>query len=973
VVAAVAIALAAALPGVASGDAPLVAEQIGVANVAERQIGGPDAIGGLGDWYLANDLVEVVIDDPGRRYGKLNHGGTIVDAGVRGRDGDDQFARLFPILNLDQRVFLGYDTMRAEVDPAGRFARLVVSGSHGLDSVERPGLFGSFSLLVPEAERIARVFAETEYLVRPGEPFVRVTTRLRNEGDEPAPVFSYGDVWMRGGRSMRSFVGDTLAPERSPGFHHRSFDRSDMIGSGDAMAPFTFVAMSGVARFPPITYAIFSPEQTERGLWSFGVTGEHVNLVNAFTFDPPWRELGMWRVLRATRQELAPGQEWSHARRLLVLPGGDVAAATDRIFPLLGVADGSSGLVLHVEPPGVRASALVERAGDGARVTQLATASAPGGAARAVLPPGEYRLTVRAEQRPPQELLVSVEPGAWASARVRLPAPGSLRFDPAFADGGAGRIVFEGLGDTPDPVFGDELLDFRIDDRRPGSGSASPELVFAGTARDPRRVAIAPGRYRLTATRGPTYSIAQLELEVPADGTALRVAPFELRRLVALDGVVSADLHVHAQASDDSQTPNAQRLTAFVAEGVDVLVSTDHDHVASYEEALDATGLRDRIRVRSGVEVTSSAPSPAVPWTLGHHNTWPVPHRPELHRSGAPPSQEPSVAELYAHLRRDYGVQVVQLNHALPDDGGVEEQCFLSHLGRAGEPYDPSRPIGEAPNRLLLERASDRHTRAIDFDAMEIMNGHKWRQYLALRAVWYSLLRQGFRRTATGNSDTHGPDEEAGYPRNYVYLGPPPWGDDDFDAALREGRSFASTGPLIAAFRAGDGRMGDLVAAPGGTLSVSLAVAAAPWVPVDEVRLLVNGEVRRRFRDLAAPEEVMRLSRSETLHLDRDSFVTLEAGAPLDADPEHWRRERGGVYSSTVARGFVSQAVSNPIFADVDGDGRFTPPGLEGGPGGAERRLVWISVLVGVLALLWWWLRRRSGLAGIPPGMPPRP
>jgi hypothetical protein len=972
-VAAAAIALAAALPAAAGADAGLVAEQIDAQNVAERQIGGPDAIGGLGDWYLANDVVEVVVDDPGRRHGKLNHGGTIVDAGVRGRDGDDQFARLFPILNLDQRVFLDYDTMRAEVDPAGRFARLVVSGSRGLDSVARPGLLGSYSLLVPEAERIARVRAETEYLVRPGEPFVHVTTRLRNEGDEPAPIFSYGDVWMRGGRSMRSFVGNTLAPQRSPGFHHHSFDRGDILGSGDAMAPFTFVAMPGVAGLPPITYAIFSPERSARGLWSFGVTGEHVNLVNAFTFDPPWSELGLWRLLRATRHTLAPGEEWSYSRRLLVLPGGDVAAATDRIFPLLGFADGSSGVALQVDPPGVRASALVERAEDGAPVTQLAAGSAAGGSARAVLPPGEYRLTVRAEQRPPQELRVSVEPGAFSEARVRLPAPATLRFDPAFADGGPGRIVFEGLGDTPDPVFGDELLEFRVDDRRPGSASETPELTFAGNASDPLRVAIAPGRYRLTATRGPTSTIAQRELEVPADGAELRVPPFELRRVVALDGVVSADLHVHAQASDDSQTPNAQRLKAFVAEGVDVLVSTDHDHVASYDEALDATGLRDRIRVRIGVEVTSSAPSPAAPWTLGHHNAWPLPHRPELHRSGAPPSQQPSVAELYAKLRGEYGVQVVQLNHALPEDGGVDEQCFLSHLGRVGEPFDPSRPIGDEPNRVLLERASDRHTRAIDFDAMEVMNGHKWHQYLALRAAWYSLLRQGFRRTATGNSDTHGPDEEAGYPRNYVYLGPPPWDDPAFDAALREGRSFASTGPLIAAFRANDGRMGDQVAAPGGTLDVRLAVAAAPWVPVDEVRLLVNGEVRRRFRELAPPEEVVRLSRSETLHLSRDAFVTLEAGAPLDIEPERWRRERGGVYASTVARGFVSQALSNPIFVDVDGDGHFTPPGLDTGPGSAERRLIWVSALVGGLALLWWWLRRRSGLAGLPPGTPPRP
>jgi len=184
-------------PGAAG--ALLVAERITEANAHERLIGGPDAIGGVGDWYLANDVVEVIVDDPGRRHAKLNHGGTIVD-----------FARLFPIVNMDQRVLLNYDTLWAEVDPGGAWARLVVSSSRGMSSIPRGGALARwFDLLVPETEEIEKVFAETEYRVFPGEPFVHIRTTLRNEGDQPAPVFAYGDVWMRGGRSMRSFVGNT--------------------------------------------------------------------------------------------------------------------------------------------------------------------------------------------------------------------------------------------------------------------------------------------------------------------------------------------------------------------------------------------------------------------------------------------------------------------------------------------------------------------------------------------------------------------------------------------------------------------------------------------------------------------------------------------------------------------------------------------------------------------------------------------
>ncbi len=157
-------------PGVA--DATLRAERITTENAAELLIGGPDAIGGIGDWYLANDVVEIIVDDPGRQHAKLNHGGTIVDAGLRHRKGDDQFARLFPIVNMDQRVQINFDTMRAEIDESVGWARLTVSSSQGMSAVPRGGALSRWlDLLVPETQRIEKVYVETEYTVLPGEPF----------------------------------------------------------------------------------------------------------------------------------------------------------------------------------------------------------------------------------------------------------------------------------------------------------------------------------------------------------------------------------------------------------------------------------------------------------------------------------------------------------------------------------------------------------------------------------------------------------------------------------------------------------------------------------------------------------------------------------------------------------------------------------------------------------------------------------
>jgi hypothetical protein len=431
------------------------------------------------------------------------------------------------------------------------------------------------------------------------------------------------------------------------------------------------------------------------------------------------------------------------------------------------------------------------------------------------------------------------------------------------------------------------------------------------------------------------------------------VAPFALARAVELPGALRADFHVHAQASDDTATRVESRLRSFIAADVDVIATTDHENLGWYEPALDALGVRDRILVLQGVEVTSSAPSEAAPWTIGHHNAWPLPYAPFAHRKGAPPSQNRSVADLYASLRRDHGAAVVQLNHPRDEaPAPIDEGAYFSHLATAGEGYDPARPIEAWPNLLLLESAPDGRTRALDFDAVEVMNGRSHESWLLVREDWYSLLRQGFRRSGTANSDTHGPGKPAGFPRNYVF---PREGDGRaaaaIDEAVRAGRLFGTNGPLITVFRVNGGVMGDLVPAPDGVARVELAVAAAPWVPVDEVRLLVDGDVRETWRDLPR-ESPLRLERSHELALAADAFVTVEAGVALDVDPRAWRAAHAGAYADAAAVGYLPTAFANPILVDVDGNGRFDPPGLPAPRGGRVPALGWVVVALALGALL---------------------
>ena len=108
-------------------------------------------------------------------------------------------------------------------------------------------------------------------------------------------------------------------------------------------------------------------------------------------------------------------------------------------------------------------------------------------------------------------------------------------------------------------------------------------------------------------------------------------------------------------------------------------------------------------------------------------------HDPLAHRRGAPPSQELTLPDLYALLRNQFGVGVVQMNH--PRNRGAGERGYLNRMGREGRAYDPDKPITRPPNDLLLAPGSDGRTRAIDFDTA-ICCHERRRVFGELRTWW---------------------------------------------------------------------------------------------------------------------------------------------------------------------------------------------------------------------------------------------
>jgi hypothetical protein len=146
---------------------------------------------------------------------------------------------------------------------------------------------------------------------------------------------------------------------------------------------------------------------------------------------------------------------------------------------------------------------------------------------------------------------------------------------------------------------------------------------------------------------------------------------------------------------------------------------------------------------------------------------------------------------------------------------------------------------------------------------------------LASAEMYYKLLNCGFRLPATGGTDNF-PD---------VWRDPPPGTDRTYAkvegplsvaswlAAVKAGRTFATTGPLITAFTV-DGRgPGEEVRLPaGGPAAPMVDIRVDSIAPFDRVDIIVNGRVERTLPAPAAPAQ----------RADRDTFrFTFHGAVPI--------------------------------------------------------------------------------------------
>jgi hypothetical protein len=511
------------------------------------------------------------------------------------------------------------------------------------------------------------------------------------------------------------------------------------------------------------------------------------------------------------------------------------------------------------------------------------------------LPPGTYEVQANLFPAVVEKAFAAVsaaeaakdpEANAWT---IEAPAFGRVRVVLADHKGRPvpGKVSFIGLTPTATPYFAPE------------------NPIVTGRAWETHKNAVYPapggfdlrlpaGTYLVTASRGPEYDQATLVTEILAGEP--RELRFTVDRAVATPGLVSVDPHMHTRFSDGSVSV-AERLRSAVAEGLDVVVSADHNWVTDYRPELERLGLAREIAFVPGSEVTARTGSI-------HFNMVPAPIAESDPATGSISVRDETPAVLFAAARAKQPGTIVQLNHPRSGTLGYFNNYHLDpeKAAFADTGFDPG------------------------FDVMEAMNGAVFGGGNS-RSVedWFHLVNRGYPVFIVGSSDAHGVDGgETGYSRTYVLMPEPVAGRIDQDAllaGLRNGRSFVSNGPIVSVKANGKATFGDLVAAKKGRVDLEIAVTGAPWLDVSEVRLVIDGQRREPLPLAGADGGTVKFRGRVRVETPRDGWIAIEVKGSRSLFPIVQQRAGDG----TPKEAALPYALTNPIFVDANGDGRSDP------------------------------------------------
>lgn len=872
--------------------AGLQVEQITADNVEQTIQSGPDAIGGIGDWFLSNGVLCAVIADIDHETEFSTQGGVLVDLGYCDR-ADDHYTSAQDMLDGKRTRPVDIQQIRHEQDNDA--VSIITLGEREGMQVETRYTLNATQPQQLHINKRVRVLDESQ------EGFNLYTPATFNYHSLQTFTFSSTDLTQSKGFENEEFVSRGVTSLKTAA---RNVDTIIAVGPADAVYPISYGWQlksarrhSGESSYPVPHFALADDESMAM-----------LVLVDDF-YIGDGSQIGLLQLPQVALMSLDEEDELVLDEVIYVGRSADVAAITDQFFAAAPTVSGVSEVldsVLHVDLP------------DGTPVTHVRTAE--DGSFRFRIPPGDYRLRHLASADRSAEKSITVGEQGLQLGQMPMTDVATL----GLPRGQAMRLIFVGLDGTENPDFVDTLTNFSVLDADGIHYAQEVNQVFlAGIDSDLAEVALAPGKYRVYATRGPEYSLESTELELQA-GEQQQLVINSPQRLLSTPGYIAADFHVHAGYSFDNTYSSRERVRSFVAEHGEVMVNSEHDVSIDFAPLIAEMGVGEKITSISGIEMTSLIPTEKMPYTGGHVNFFPFSPKPHAYRRGMINHEDRRLRAVLHDVQQASPGAVSQLNHPrknlslsgeLPDDyqDQIDAGAYFDHMGIAAHPYDPSQPIDSHPNNTLIQPHPQTGLRDIDVDAVELLNpgGEYHEERLqAVRKDWLSLQQQGIRITGTANSDSHHSGEQVAVPRNMVAVA----GDsvaefevEELLAAVRSGNLYGTTGPMLDLSLSG-ASMGETYQGSSAILEVS--ISSVDWIPVERLNIQVNGQ---QVAELDVTRQ--RTFRVE-LEFSRDSFVTVEVLGTANS-----------VYE-VVYPGISPYAFSNPIYVDYNGDSSWQPPGL---------------------------------------------
>lgn len=837
---------------------------------------GEDAPGGMaslaaaGDIVLSNDQVTVVLDAIEHPHYLAPTGGAILDMTTAGADNDSM-----------RHTFQATGVLP---DEAAAYTDMKIIEEDGLVAVQFLGtLYGREDMPIA-----------TRYELRPCEPGVRIRTEVVNREPDPASVM-LSDGYYLGDRELLPFT-----PTVGRGYEQPSFGLSTL---GDVLVESPYLVTAAHAD-PAATYVAVScsePQLTGFQSTEVAANGAARRVVMPRDYVIYERFVGAGEgaavsagadIALELRRQLF-GEEWVTLSGQLSTPSGDAGFGAGLRAAVL-ISEGSTGTAREERIPWTHT--LPDSEG---RWSVRVPASR------------DYVLEVESYGRVEAEFDVSVTTSDVDAGALSISDVGRLTVT-ATVDGASDHVlafVLPADDATAEAASGTMFGNFTtcapLLGNPHGSSPACNMMLVEGST----TVGLVPGTYDVFASVGPFSTLAASRGLVVSAG-ATTEASLEVSLLdIQTEGTLSADFHVHGGASFDSNFPDLDRVRSFLASGLEVIAATDHDAAWDYAEAMNDLSAHDDLVLMVGTENTGHilfklVPDSPYPKVVGHWNIWPLTFDPDGPYRGAAWDELAEPGTLFQRAA-DQGwpseTGVAQLNH--PIGGSSFGRDFAWGSAMELDLDEDLLPEFDGSLQSLFHRQPEGSSFSnSSYHAQEVMNGTNNGTFLKYRAFWHYLLNQGVLRSGTANSDTHTLAENVvGTPRTLVQTTSTVASFDEveFNAAVRAGRMVGTNGPVleVSTTDAKGAAVGPSLepVVPGADAALSIQLRAAPWVPVDEVRVIVNGTVVRTLTDeLSQPSDPLgaaagdldRLSvslpLSELLPASGDAWIVVEAGHALE-------------------------------------------------------------------------------------------